>query len=318
MRRFLPISGSVGFLYDLPLGVVARLTGQRVERAPDATELFYKGPHNSTQTFEIGTPALSLSSRATPPRSASSAPRATSVSMFRPIHRLPDSSSSASPARNVTLTLSPARWVVRVRSTKLSTRRRTRPSLVPRSSPSRIWPHLAWGLGHRGPVRFCARDLQRWHVRPQDASAPARRWHLLSGHNWFARLFLLHAFAQNELRPSIPPTPGYNLLNTEARYTFRLDRPKSVVPEMTIGLRAENLRNDDIRYSTSFKKDEVLQPGTNVRLFGIVDRTSPVPIRSFCPIACRNIASSRAASRRSRSAETRRSTSADASPTSAL
>ncbi|HVR56259.1 MAG TPA: TonB-dependent receptor, partial [Pseudolabrys sp.] len=58
MRRFLPISGSVGFLYDLPLGVVARLTGQHVERAPDATELFYKGPHDSTQPFEIGTPGL--------------------------------------------------------------------------------------------------------------------------------------------------------------------------------------------------------------------------------------------------------------------
>ena len=37
---------------------------------------------------------------------------------------------------------------------------------------------------------------------------------------------------------------------------------------MTLSLRGENLRNDDIRYSTSFKKDEVLQPGTNLRLFG--------------------------------------------------
>jgi hypothetical protein len=39
---------------------------------------------------------------------------------------------------------------------------------------------------------------------------------------------------------------------------------------LTIGLRAENLLNDDIRYSTSFKKDEVLQPSTHARLFGIV------------------------------------------------
>ena len=42
------------------------------------------------------------------------------------------------------------------------------------------------------------------------------------------------------------------------------------MPEMTIGLRGENLLNDDIRLSTSFKKDEVLQPGINVRVFGIV------------------------------------------------
>jgi iron complex outermembrane receptor protein len=59
-------------------------------------------------------------------------------------------------------------------------------------------------------------------------------------------------------------------LNAELRYAFKLDPQGSVVPEMTIGLRGENLLNDDIRLSTSFKKDEVLQPGTNVRLFGIV------------------------------------------------
>ena len=61
-RTITPKSGSVGFLYDLPLGVVARLTAQHVERAPDATELFYKGPHDSTATFEIGDPNLTIES----------------------------------------------------------------------------------------------------------------------------------------------------------------------------------------------------------------------------------------------------------------
>ena len=31
-----------------------------MERAPDATELFYKGPHDSTATFEIGNPNLTI------------------------------------------------------------------------------------------------------------------------------------------------------------------------------------------------------------------------------------------------------------------
>ena len=39
---------------------------------------------------------------------------------------------------------------------------------------------------------------------------------------------------------------------------------------MTVGIKGENLLNDDIRNSVSFKKDEVLQPGVNVRLFGSV------------------------------------------------
>ena len=59
-RHFTPKSISAGVLYDLPYGVVARFTAQHAERAPDATELFYKGPHDSTATFEIGNPNLTI------------------------------------------------------------------------------------------------------------------------------------------------------------------------------------------------------------------------------------------------------------------
>ena len=41
------------------MGVVARLTGQYVERAPDAAELFSKGVHEATQTFEKARKAAS-------------------------------------------------------------------------------------------------------------------------------------------------------------------------------------------------------------------------------------------------------------------
>ena len=69
---------------------------------------------------------------------------------------------------------------------------------------------------------------------------------------------------------SIRPTPGYNLLNAELSYTTKLDRLSRLTPEITVGIRGENLLNDDIRNSVSYKKDEVLQPGANVRLFGTV------------------------------------------------
>jgi iron complex outermembrane receptor protein len=36
---------------------------------------------------------------------------------------------------------------------------------------------------------------------------------------------------------------------------------------LTVGFREENLLNADIRVHQSYKKDEVLQPGRNVRLF---------------------------------------------------
>ena len=53
-------------------------------------------------------------------------------------------------------------------------------------------------------------------------------------------------------------------------YTTKLDRQAGLVPEITVGIRGENLLNDDIRNSVSYKKDEVLLPGTNVRVFGAI------------------------------------------------
>ena len=57
-RSFVPLSGSLGALYALPHDIVARLIGQYVERSPDAGELFSKGAHEATGTFEIGNPLL--------------------------------------------------------------------------------------------------------------------------------------------------------------------------------------------------------------------------------------------------------------------
>ncbi len=57
-RSFTPLSAGVGLLYDLPFATVLRLNGQYVERAPDAAELFSKGMHEATGTFEVGNPFL--------------------------------------------------------------------------------------------------------------------------------------------------------------------------------------------------------------------------------------------------------------------
>ena len=54
------------------------------------------------------------------------------------------------------------------------------------------------------------------------------------------------------------PTPGYTLLNADLGYTFKLDGQAGLAPEMTIGLKGENLLDDDVRNHVSFKKDEVL------------------------------------------------------------
>jgi iron complex outermembrane receptor protein len=87
--------------------------------------------------------------------------------------------------------------------------------------------------------------------------------------NWTARVNLLHAFAQNNLGAFETPTPGFNLLNAELSHTTRL--PNGGWPAtLTVGLKVENLLDADIRLHQSYKKDEVLQPGRNLRLFASI------------------------------------------------
>jgi len=156
-RHFLPISASVGVLYDLPLGIVARLIGQHVERAPDAAELFYKGPHDATQTFEIGAPGLLVEAANTMELGFKRAKGdfRFDVSATTPTSRT--SFLSALPGRNAMATSPPAGSAARGRSIKSSTRSGMRPSLAPSCAPSRISAASGEGSGaSTGNMISCA------------------------------------------------------------------------------------------------------------------------------------------------------------------
>ena len=87
--------------------------------------------------------------------------------------------------------------------------------------------------------------------------------------NWFARVKLLHAFAQNDIAPvAETATPGYDDLRAELSYSWRPSKAPSDGPsEATVGINGTNLLNRDIRNSVSYSKDQVLLPGASVRLF---------------------------------------------------
>jgi iron complex outermembrane recepter protein len=267
--RFVPRSVSLGLLYELPYGVVARLTGQHVERAPDATELFYKGPHDSTQTFEIGNPNLTVEAANT-----FEAGLKRSKGDFRF-----DLSAYRTDFQNFifkrfTGVLCDADFAscgtgAEFDQAIFSQRDATfyGAEVQAEYDVARIWRGV-WGI--QGQYDFV-------HATFDDGSfVPKIPPHRLGGGlyyrdaNWLARINLLHAFAHNDTAEFEKATPGYNLLNAELAYTLKLDKQGALVPEMTIGIRGENLLDDDIRLSTSFKSDEVLQPGRNVRLFGSV------------------------------------------------
>ena len=268
-RTFLPKSASAGILYDLPHGVVLRLTGQHVERAPDVTELFYKGPHDSTATFEIGDPNLKIEAANTFEIGFKRAKGdfRFDVSAYRTEFKdfifkrftgvkCDDDFASCGAGTELDQIVYSQQDATFYGAEVLA-----------EHDVARIWRGV-WGIdGQYDFVRATFKD---------GTFVPKMPPHRLGGGiyyrdvNWLARVNLLHAFRQDEFATFDTPTPGYNLLNAELSYTTKLDRRANLVPEITVGLRGENLLNDDIRNSVSFKKDEVLQPGVNVRLFGAV------------------------------------------------
>ncbi len=57
-RDFTPVSGSAGLVFDLGNAVALGGNIQYVQRAPALLELYSKGPHEATATFEVGDPNL--------------------------------------------------------------------------------------------------------------------------------------------------------------------------------------------------------------------------------------------------------------------
>ena len=268
-QKFVPKSGSVGLLYDLPLGVVARLTGQHTERAPDATELFYKGPHDSTQTFEIGDPNLRIEAANTAELGFKK-----TKGNFRFDASLYYTKFNNFIYKRFTGEKCDAEFATCGTGTELDqivyAQRDARfygTELQTELDIGSIWNGV-WGIAGRY-------DFTRANFS-DGSNVPKISPHRLGGGlyyrdvNWLARVDLLHAFNQNRIAEFETSTSGYNLLSAELSYTMRLDSKSKFAPVMTIGLKGDNLLNEDIRNHVSYKKDEVLQPGRSVRLFGSI------------------------------------------------
>jgi iron complex outermembrane receptor protein len=264
---FLPVSYSAGLLYELPRNVVFRFTGQHVERAPDATELFYRGPHDATATFEIGNPNLTMEGANTfeAGLKRGAGDFRFDVSAYRTDFKnfIYKRFTGAKCEETFDTCGTGAAFDQIVYSQRNATFAGA--EVMTEYDIAKVW-HGVWGV--QGQYDFV-------HATFEDGSyVPKIPPHRLGGgfyyydSNLLARMTLLHAFDQKEYATFDTPTAGYNLLNAEVSYTMKLDKLAGLTPEMTIGLRGENLLNDDIRNAVSYKKDEVLAPGRSVRLFG--------------------------------------------------
>jgi iron complex outermembrane receptor protein len=267
---YTPKSGSIGLLQNLPGDLVASLTGQYVERAPRPAELFSRGSHDATATFDIGNPDLTIETaksveaglrKATGPFRFEATAYYTKFDNFI-YRRLTGvmcgddftSCGNGDPENGG-------------RQAIYSQRDATfRGGEFQSQLDIGKFFNGTWGVENQFDiVRATFSDGTNVPRIPPVRVGGGVFWR---DANWLARINLLHAFAQNDIAPiGETPTPGYDLLKAEISYKTKLDPNIFGAREMFVGLVGNNLLNENIRNSVSYTKDEVLMPGIGVRAF---------------------------------------------------
>ncbi|MBR0693849.1 TonB-dependent receptor [Bradyrhizobium lablabi] len=267
---FTPKSASIGLIQNLPWNLVASVTGQYVERAPKPAELFSRGAHDATATFDIGDPNLGIETaksievglrRAAGPFRFELTGYYTKFNGFifrRLTGNTCDSSACVDIANPDQLELQQARYSQR-NATFRGAEFQSQFDVGP------LYGGI-WGIEDQfDVVRATFDDGTNVPRIPPVRIGGGLYWR---DTNWFARVNLLHAFAQNDIAPiGETPTAGYNLLKAEISYNTKLDSSWFGAREITVGVSGNNLLNANIRNSVSYTKDEVLLPGIGVRAF---------------------------------------------------
>lgn len=264
-RSFTPVSLSAGLVFTPVEDWVFGLTAQHVERAPDAAELFSKGPHEATETFEIGDPTLEKESalsfelnarREGDDYSFEAAVFHTSFSDFiykRLTGEVCDDSFDTCTPHGAGVELDQVRF--------------TQQDATFRGFETKGSVTLArWGTaraGVTGQFDIVRAELDAGGNVPRIPPMRAGAGVFYADEGIAAKFGFLHAFAQDELATGETETGSYTDLKGEVRYLLptRYTGGNSI----ELALVGENLLDADIRNHSSFKKANVLEPGRNVR-----------------------------------------------------
>jgi iron complex outermembrane recepter protein len=270
-KSFTPISGSLGLKYRLPRNVVLSFNNQYVERAPAEAELFSQGVHEATETFEIGDPNLDKErafSTEVGARLAKGPFRFDATAYFTRFDGFIFKQLTGEQCDDEIASCGPLGGGSELDQLVFSQRdaRFFGVELSAQYDVAKVWNGV-WGID--GQYDFVRAKLAGGENVPRIPPQRLGFGIYYRDTAWLARAGMLHAFDQNDVGAEEIATPGYTLVSAELSYTQTLEGLGPTKPELTIGMKGENLANDEVLNHTSFKRrEDVLLPGASVRLFG--------------------------------------------------
>jgi iron complex outermembrane receptor protein len=266
--NYLPKSVSFSVIKDLPYALTASLNLQRIERAPRAVELFSRGPHDATQTFDIGNPGLKIETG----NSVEIGLKRTEGSFRfdgKAYYTRYDNFIFQQPTGN-SCDDTFATCAAGTANPFLQTFYGQRDAIFRGAELGWQWDVMPLANGTFGvdgqfdTVKANFTDGSNVPRMPPMRVGGGAYWR---NDNWFARMGLIHAFAQENFAEFDTPTAGYNLLKMEIAHRKYWQYSPWGPIEVTTGLVGDNLLDADIRNSTQFHKDEILLPGRTFKFF---------------------------------------------------
>ncbi|MEQ9143451.1 MAG: TonB-dependent receptor [Parvibaculaceae bacterium] len=267
--EFTPISGSAALVFDLTDTVTLGLNTQYVERAPDLLELFAKGPHEATETFEVGNPALGKESAAsfdlslkqdTGDLTLEANLFYTSFSDF--IFKQNTGFVCGEEFDTCGIEGAPG---VEDELTQIAYRQSN--ANFHGAEFAARWSALDLGdgrLGFDGRFDYVRGKLDAGGNVPRITPLRYGAGIFFENEVFFSRIGFLRVNEQNDVATNETSTNGYTDLRAEAAYTFFLPQSDR---EIEVGVVGTNLLDDDIRNHVSFKKEDVLEPGASALFF---------------------------------------------------
>lgn len=264
-RSFTPLNASLALVQSFGEGWVTSLNGQMVQRAPDALELFAKGPHHATETFELGNADLDVETAYSAELSLRnySGPLTFEIAAYA-------SQFDGYIYKHLTGRTCDHTYVS---CANISTQELAEAKFVQRDAffwgaeaqaKWSLWTTTQGTFGIDGQADFVkARFTDGAAGGGNVPRIPPLRYGLglfWEAENLNAHINILRATKQTAVADNEEPTKGYTLLNANIHSQVQI-----AGHQLELGLVGHNLLNDDIRLHSSVRKDDVLQPGRNLR-----------------------------------------------------